>query len=103
MNISRCLRVLSSEWYCGIRFKVFFEDTKDRDDKGLINIYGNTGPGILQRGHWLFLSFCDRGPRVTLNVDCAGPLVISLQEFNGNKGIFEALNYGAIDLYQSYC
>ena len=47
------------------------------DIKGPGNIYGNTGPGKLQRDHRLFWSFSWTGPPVILRVDSTGPLLIS--------------------------
>ena len=71
--------------------------------KGPVNIYGNTGPGNLQRDHRLFLSFRHTGPPVILNVECMGPQVISMWNFNGVKDYFEVLTYGAIEFYRSLC
>ena len=69
--------------------------------KGPVNIYGNTGPGNLQRDHRLFLSFRHTGPHVILNVEYTGPPVISIWDFNVAKDYFEVLMYGAMDFYRS--
>ena len=53
--------------------------------KGPVNIYKNLGLGNLQRDHRLFLSFRHTGPPFLLNVEHAGPLVISMQDLNGGK------------------
>ena len=52
------------------------------EHEGPVNIFGNTGTGNLKRDHRLFLSLHYTGPLVILNVECTGPLVISMWDFN---------------------
>ena len=46
--------------------------------KGPVNIYGNMGPGNLQRDYRLFWSFSWTGPPVILRVGSTGPRLISV-------------------------
>ena len=61
---------------------------------GLVNIYGNVGPGYLQWDHGLFWSFSWIGPPVILRIGSTGPRLISVSDFNRAKDYFEVLRYG---------
>ena len=69
--------------------------------KGPGNIYGNAGPGNLQRDHRLFWSFSRTGPPVILRVDFTEPPLISVSDFNGVKDYFGVLQYGAMDYIET--
>ena len=68
--------------------------------KGAVNIYGNTGPGNLQRDRLLFWPFVRTGPPVILKHQSTGPPIISMLFFNGARDYFQVLRYGAMDYFQ---
>ena len=68
--------------------------------KGPVNIYGNTGPGNLQRDRLLFWPFVRTGPPVILKHQSTGPPIISMLFFNGARDYFQVLRYGAMDYFQ---
>ena len=69
--------------------------------KGPVNIYGNTGPGNLQRDRRLFWPSVRTGPPIILRVGSTGPRIISMLFFNGAKDYFGALRYGTIDYIET--
>ena len=71
-------------------------------DKGPVNIYGNTGPGNLQRDRRLFWLSVRTGPPIILRVGSTGPRIISMLFFNGANDYLQVVQYGAI-YYLQWC
>ena len=74
------MKVLISDDYIYIYMFIFshFGVCRHSFQRGPVNIYGYTGPGYLQRDHWLFLPSGHTGPPIILIVEYTGLQVVSM-------------------------